>query len=50
MQAFSYSKIIQIFHDARFEYFEQLSQLGRLQILNIIYEINYGTEFNLNLL
>jgi hypothetical protein len=32
-----------------FEYFEQLSPLGRVQILNRIHVINNGTEFNLNL-
>jgi hypothetical protein len=41
-------KNIQTLHAARFEYFEQLSALGRLQILNSIHGINSGTEFNLN--
>jgi hypothetical protein len=42
-------KDIPTLHEARFECFEQLSPLGRLQILNIIHVINSGTEFNLNL-
>jgi hypothetical protein len=40
----------QFFHEARFEYFEQVSQLGRLQVLNRIHGINSGIVFNLNLL
>jgi hypothetical protein len=33
-----------------FEYSEQLSQIGRLQILNKILALNSRNEFNLNLL
>jgi hypothetical protein len=47
-EAFMYSKNVQTLHAARFEYFEQLSQLGRLQVLNRIHVINSGTQFNLN--
>jgi hypothetical protein len=50
MEAFPCLKNIQSLHSARFEYFEQLSQLGRLQILNRIHVVNFGTQFNLNLL
>jgi hypothetical protein len=48
-EGFLCSKNIQTLHAARFEYFEHLSPLGQLQILNIIYVINSGTQFNLNL-
>jgi hypothetical protein len=34
----------QTLHERRFEYFEQLSQLGRPQIPNIIHVINFGTD------
>jgi hypothetical protein len=49
-EAFPCPKNIQIFHRTRFNYFDHLSRLGRLQILNAIHGINSGTEFNLNLL
>jgi hypothetical protein len=48
-EAFPCSKNIKTLHDAKFEYFEQLYPLRRLQILNKIHVINSGTEFNLNL-
>jgi hypothetical protein len=44
------SKNIQDRHGAIFEYSEQLSQLGRLEILNIIHVINSGIDCNLKLL
>jgi hypothetical protein len=50
MEAFYCSKNIKTLHGARFEYFEQLSLLGRLQILNRIYVINSGTYCNLIIL
>jgi hypothetical protein len=50
MEAFSCSKNIQTLYDARFEYLEQLYQLGRLQIIYIVHAINSTKEFNLNLL
>jgi hypothetical protein len=43
-EALSCCKNIQTLHDSRFEYFEQLYQLGRLKILNRIHGINSGTE------
>jgi hypothetical protein len=46
-EAFLCSKNIQTLYAARFQYFQQLSQLGRLQSLNRIYVINSGTYFNL---
>jgi hypothetical protein len=42
-------KKIQTLHASRYEYFEQVSQLGQLQNLNKIHAINSGTYFNLNL-
>jgi hypothetical protein len=42
-------KMVQSLHVARFEYFEQLSPLGWLQILNRINVINSWAEINLNL-
>jgi hypothetical protein len=48
-ETFAWTKNIKTFHATRFEYFQQLFQLGRLQILNKIHVINSGTEFNLNL-
>jgi hypothetical protein len=48
MEAFSWTKNIPILHGAIFEYLEQLSQLGQLQILNRIHAINSGTDFNFN--
>jgi hypothetical protein len=50
MEAFLYSKNIQILYAAILDYFQQLSQLGRLQIINIIDAINFRKEFNLKLL
>jgi hypothetical protein len=50
MEAFSCSKNIQILHGARFVYYEQLSQLGQLQILNRTHGMNSEIEFYLNLL
>jgi hypothetical protein len=50
MEVFPYSKIIQVLHGARLKYYEQLSKLGRLQILNKILVINSGTDYNLKLL
>jgi hypothetical protein len=44
------SKNTQAWLGARFECFEQLSQLGHLQIPNKIHVINFGTDSNLNLL
>jgi hypothetical protein len=37
------SKNIQTLHAARIEYCEQLSSVGRFQILNRIHVINFGT-------
>jgi hypothetical protein len=48
-EAFPCPKNIKTLYMARLEYFEQLSQLGRVQILNRNHVINSGTEFNLNL-
>jgi hypothetical protein len=48
IEAFPYSKNIQILHEAICSYCEQISQLGQLQILNMIHATNSGTEFNLN--
>jgi hypothetical protein len=50
MEDFHCSKNIQTFHGTRFEYFEQHSKLGWLQILNRIHDKNSGTYFNLNFL
>jgi hypothetical protein len=36
--------------EARFKYFEQLSQLARLPIPNIIHDMNFGIDSSLNLL
>jgi hypothetical protein len=44
---FPCSKNIQTLHEDIFEYFEQLSQLGRLQIPNQIHAIYFGTDSNL---
>jgi hypothetical protein len=49
-KAFPMSKNTQAWLGARFECFEQLSQLGHLQIPNKIHVINFGTDSNLNLL
>jgi hypothetical protein len=49
-EPFPCSKNIKTLYDARSEYFEQLSQLARFQIPNIIHDINFGTDSNLNLL
>jgi hypothetical protein len=49
METFPSSKNIQTLHGAIFKYFEQLSQLGKLQILNRIHVINSRTDSNLNL-
>jgi hypothetical protein len=49
MKALSCSKYIQTLYAARFQYFEQLSKLGQLQIRNRIHVINSGTQINLNL-
>jgi hypothetical protein len=46
MEVFPCSKNIQTLHAASLEYFEQHSQLGRLQILNRIHAINSGKEYN----
>jgi hypothetical protein len=43
-------KNIQTLHAAIFEYFEQLSQLGHLQIPNRIHVKKFGTDSNLNVL
>jgi hypothetical protein len=48
MKAFPLSKNIQILYGRVFEYSEQLSQLGRHQVLDRIYVINSGTDSNLN--
>jgi hypothetical protein len=48
-EAFPYSKNIHSLHAAIFEYLEQLSQLGQLQILNRTHVINSGTQFNLKI-
>jgi hypothetical protein len=47
---FHCSKNSQTFHDARFQYYEQLSQLGQLQIAKRIHVINLRTYSNLNFL
>jgi hypothetical protein len=39
------SKNTQNWHDARVKYFEQLSQLGRPQILNIILAMKFWNRF-----
>jgi hypothetical protein len=49
-ESFPCSINTQTLYDARFEYFEQLSKLGQLQIPNIIHVINFGTDSNLNIL
>jgi hypothetical protein len=48
--AFAWFKNIQTLHVFRFEYFEQLSKLGELQIPNRIHVIKFGIDSNLNLL
>jgi hypothetical protein len=50
VEGFPCSKNIQILDGATFEYYEELSQLGQLLILNIIHGINSRTKLNLNLL
>jgi hypothetical protein len=50
MEAFLFSKNIQTLYGARFEYSEQLSELGPPQTLNIIHVINSRIDSNLNLL
>jgi hypothetical protein len=42
-EALTFSTYIEILHQAIFEYSDQLYQLGRLQILNRIHDINFGT-------
>jgi hypothetical protein len=49
MEALPYSKNIKILYGARLEYYEQLSQLRRHQIVNGLHVINSGTDSNLNL-
>jgi hypothetical protein len=44
----SCSKNIQTLHEPRVEYSEQLLQLGRLQIPNIIHVIIFGIKSTLN--
>jgi hypothetical protein len=44
MDAFLYSKNTQTLHEDIFEYWEQLSQLGPLQIRNRIHAINFGAD------
>jgi hypothetical protein len=45
-----YSQNAQTLHKARLECDEQLFQLALLQIPNIIHDINFGTDSNLNIL
>jgi hypothetical protein len=49
-EVFACSKNIQTLQDDRFRYSEQFSQLGELQILNIIHAIHSGIDSNLNIL
>jgi hypothetical protein len=48
MEVFPCSKNILILLGARFEYYDQLSKLGRHQNLNRTHSINSGIELNLN--
>jgi hypothetical protein len=50
MKAFPISKNTETWREAGFENFEQLSQLGRLQIPNIIHVIVLWIDSNLNIL
>jgi hypothetical protein len=47
-KVFRMSNNIQTLYGNRFEYFEQLYKLGRLQIPNIIHVIMFGINSNLN--
>jgi hypothetical protein len=49
MDVFCCSKNTQSVYESRAEYYEELSQLGWLQIPNRIHAINFGTDSNLNL-